>query len=71
MTSRQGHHKNLESNIQSGSGLPTTTSSSPMKFRDGGTPTSISSKIPMKAVTSSGDIFMTGRDLMIKKNTRF
>ncbi len=66
MTSRQGHHKNLESNIQSGSGLPTTTSSSPMKFRDGGTPTSISSKIPMKAVTSSGDIFMTGRDLMIE-----
>jgi hypothetical protein len=87
MTSRQSHHKNLpiENNIQSGSGLPTTTSSSPLKFHDS-TLASLASKVPIaptmnlttaeqlirqtKVAATSGDIFMTGRDLEIEREEK-
>jgi hypothetical protein len=79
INSRQGHHKNLplEKNIQSGSGLPTTTSSSFLKFHDS-TIASMAAGVPIaptvnlttaeqlirqkKVAATSGDIFMTGRD---------
>jgi len=75
MTSRQSHHKNLPiETIQSGSGLPTTTADSPVKIQDG-----TIAKIPIsltnteqsirqkKLAATSGDLFMTGRDFIIKK----
>jgi hypothetical protein len=82
ITNKQGQHKNLsiQANIQSGSGLPSTTTSTsedPLKVHDA----SMAAKIPLaptmslttaeqlirqtKVAATSGDLFMTGRDFLI------